>query len=92
MASDTELNDLEHDVPDGWVRQVRTAGMDTVSNFNDHNECSGGYKCDSCEHYVPIKSIDDDACPMCERRGMIGTVVMGLQQVTVLSPEGWFDE
>lgn len=89
--TDNSEAETEHDVPDGWVREVRTAGMDTVGSFSDYEDCSGGYKCDTCGHYIPIKSIDVDVCPMCGRGGMIGTVVMGLQEITVLSPEGWFD-
>jgi hypothetical protein len=89
MPSDTSTNDTE------WVREEIIAGMDTVGSFGlaaDYVGMGGGYKCRHCEHFIPIKSLDDDTCPRCGNSGMIGTVIMGRQEVTAMYPEGWFDE
>ncbi|WP_256394150.1 hypothetical protein [Natronoarchaeum rubrum] len=85
----------EQEVPDGWVREELVAGMDTVGTLGYADEyvgMGGGYKCRHCSHYIPIESLDDDTCPLCETGGMIGTIIMGMQEVTALYPEGWFDD
>lgn len=84
-----------HEIPDGWVREELVAGMDTVGSLGFADEyvgLGGGFKCERCQHFVPIESIDDDSCPSCGTSGMIGTIIMGTQHVTALYPEGWFDE
>lgn len=81
--------------PDGWVREELIAGMDTVGTFGVPEEyvgMGGGYKCGSCDHFVPIEAIDDAVCPACDTGGMIGTVIMGTQEVVSLHPDGWFDD
>lgn len=85
----------EQDVPEGWVREELVAGMDTVGTFGFEDEyvgMGGGYKCGPCQHFIPLESVDDNACPACGTGGMIGTVIMGTQEVTALYPEGWFDD
>lgn len=77
------------EVPSGWVREELIAGMKTVGR-DGYKGVGGGYKCDRCEHFIPIEALDDDVCPSCGRAGMIGTVIMGTQEVTSLHPEGWF--
>lgn len=89
--SDPELNDLDHDVPDGWVREEKIVGMNVVGR-DGYQDIGGGYKCETCDHYIPIESIDDSCCPMCGTCGMLGTVIMGSQEHHILSPKGWFDE
>ena len=82
-------------VPEGWVRQEVIAGMKTVGlsdTFDQYLGMGSGYKCESCAHYIPIESLEDDTCPSCDGSGMIGTVIMGRQEITALYPEGWFDE
>lgn len=81
-------------VRDGWVREEIVAGMDTVGYMDQFDEYPGmgsGYKCRHCEHFIPIESLDTDTCPRCENSGMIGTVIMGRQEVTAMYPEGWYD-
>lgn len=78
-------------VPEGWVREDRKGGIGGL-RFDAFDGPASGWKCDNCDHYIPLDAIDGDTCPQCGRSGMIGTVVMGLQTITVLSPEGWFDE
>lgn len=85
------MTEQEQTVPDGWVREERLAGMDTIGR-DGYDDIGGGFKCDNCAHYVPLESIEGDTCPQCGRGGMIGTVVMGIQEVTILSPEGWFSD
>ncbi len=85
----------EREIPDGWEREELIAGMDTVGSFSISDVyigMGGGYKCNQCQHFVPLESVDDDACPLCDRCGMIATVIMGTQRVTALYPEGWFDD
>lgn len=88
------MTDTEHEVPDGWVREDVVAGMDTIgySAFDDDLGMSGGFKCGSCNHFIPLKAVEKPTCPSCGRGGMIGTVIMGRQEVTAMYPEGWFDE
>lgn len=86
-----------HETPDGWTREDIVAGMDTVGigdHFDEFLGLGSGYRCRRCEHFIPIDALDDDddTCPRCEHSGMIGTVIMGRQDVTVMYPDGWFDE
>lgn len=93
MTSDSEDTEDLH-VPDGWVREELIAGMDTVGSLGlaeQYAGMGGGYKCETCDHYIPLESIEGDACPSCDTSGMIGTVIMGTQTVTAMYPEGWFD-
>lgn len=94
MTNDSSVGG-DAQVPDGWVREEIVAGMATVGagDLYDHYPgMGGGYKCDACDHFVPIEALDDDTCPCCGTSGMIGTVIMGSQEVTALYPGGWFDE
>jgi len=76
-----------------WQREEIIAGMDTIGPLapDDYLGMGGGYKCEDCDHFVPLESVDDATCPRCGRGGMIGTVIMGRQEVTAYYPEGWFD-
>lgn len=83
------------DVPEGWVREDLVAGMDTIGDLGIASEyvgMGGGFKCEPCDHFIPIESVDEAECPVCGTRGLIGTIIMGRQDVTALYPEGWFDE
>lgn len=80
-----------HDVPDGWLREDVIGGMDTVG-FRDGADIGGGFKCDPCGHFIPIDALDDDVCPMCGRGGMIGTIVAGVQEFTLLYPANFYDK
>lgn len=82
---------VEHKIPDGWRRETVLAGMDTVG-YEDGADISGGYKCESCSHFIPINAIDEATCPGCGSSGLIGTIVAGRQEFTVLFPEDHFDE
>lgn len=90
----TDSAEDDTDVPDGWVREELVAGMGTVGSFgltDGYVGMGSGFKCEPCQHFIPIDALDDDTCPCCGTSGMIGTVVMGRQEVTALYPEGWFD-
>lgn len=87
--------DSTSETPDGWTREEIVAGMDTVGisdHFDEFLGLGSAYKCRRCEHYIPIDALDDDTCPRCEHSGMIGTVIMGRQDVTAMYPDGWFDD
>lgn len=93
--NDHSENENEVKVPAGWVREQLVAGMDTVGSFGSADEyvgMGGGFKCDQCQHFIPIESVDDSTCPSCGTSGMVGTVIMGTQVVTAMHPEDWFDE
>lgn len=92
--TDNDSGGSVREIPDGWVRKEVVAGMDTVglSGFDDDLGMGGGFDCPECGHYIPIDALDDDTCPMCGHRGMIGTVIMGRQEITAFYPEGWFDD
>ncbi|UIO98931.1 hypothetical protein Hbl1158_10330 [Halobaculum sp. CBA1158] len=96
MSADGEASGEQEDVPDGWIRRDLIGGMDTVGSLGlaeKYEGIGGGYCCRPCDHYVPIDAVDEPVCPMCGYSSMIGTVIMGTQEVTALHPEGWsFDD
>lgn len=69
--------------------------MDTVGTLGRAEEylgLGGGFKCETCSHFLPIEAVENAVCPVCGSGGLIGTVIMGAQWVTVLYPKGWFDD
>jgi len=90
---DNTTSTNRNELPDGWEKRELVAGMETVGSFtDDYAGMGGGYKCERCNHYIPIKAIDDDTCPACGRNGLIGTIIKGRQEITAAYPSGWFDE
>ena len=80
---------IEHSIPDGWVREDRLDGMNLV---HEDGHFGGVYKCDRCDHFIPIETVDEAVCPSCGTGGLIGTVIMGTQEVTFLYPADFFDD
>jgi hypothetical protein len=79
-ASPDAATDGGENIPDGWTRETRIGGMAVPDD-----DYKGGYKCESCDHYIPTDH-SDGTCPMCGTSGLIGTVIMGRQEVTYLVP------
>jgi hypothetical protein len=77
-------------VPDGWEREEMVAGMGTVTSLWDGPQIGGGLKCDRCDHFIPIDELAEPVCPMCDSRGLIGTIIQGRQEVTMLFPSGLY--
>ncbi len=94
MKSEKDGQAIEQNIPTGWVREEIVAGMDTVGDWGLADQYPGlgsGMKCRHCEHFVPIDAVEGEHCPTCDN-WMTGTVIMGMQDVTALYPEGWFDD
>lgn len=69
----------EAQTPDGWRRETRITG---TNHWED--DLAGGYYCPDCDHYIPIDQAEAAECPVCEKRGLIGTIISGTQEATYL--------